>query len=176
MKQSVLQVVIPLIVVLLILPGDLMARRTTQLTVEKTDQEIIEGLLLDVDMKQESLVIDVANIGIKIYMDEIDTIQVEQKIRGRYIGKGFLIGAGVGAGLGLIFGISAGGEAEESLVHPVFVVLGSTFFFGLLGLVGGTLAALDAPKKGYKKIRVKGKSPDEIKKILKKLKKKALFR
>ena len=48
MKQSVLQVVIPLIVVLLILPGDVMAKRAAQLIIKKTDQKVIKGVLINV--------------------------------------------------------------------------------------------------------------------------------
>ena len=45
MKQDVLQIVIPVIIVSLILQGDLMAKRAAQLTVEKIGQEVIKGKL-----------------------------------------------------------------------------------------------------------------------------------
>jgi hypothetical protein len=160
MKQNVLQVVIPLIMVLLILPGDVMAKRAAQLSIEKTDSEIIEGQLIHVDVKEKSLVIFSGSDGIRIYMDEVDTIRIKWKSS---VAKGFLVGAGIGATLGLVLT-----DPQETMIPRKWVAASFGLIFGLLGMFDV------AVKPKYKEIRVKGKSPGEVRKILKKLEKKAL--
>ena len=168
-KQDIWQIVIPLIIVSLILQGDLMAGKAVNLTVEKSDHKIIKGKLLYVDVRERSLVLNVANIGIKIYMHDIDTIRIaKQKSPVRIFGKEFLVSVALGASLGYITG-----EDRES--RGIGMIVFSSFF-GLVGLVGGFFSAVSASKETCTEIRVKGKSPKEMKKILETLKKKAQMR
>jgi hypothetical protein len=168
-KQHVLHVLIPFIIVLLVIPGDLAARSGARLLIETKDQQLLEGELLSVDVEEKNLVLRTDGEGVKIYMDEVESIRILRKLTGwRAAGKGFLVGAGIGAGVALISYSDPHGETLISRRMYMFFLAG---VFGLLGAIHGGVAG---PYK--KRIRVKGKPPSAIKKILKRLKRKALFK
>lgn len=160
---------IPFIVVLLILPYHLNAGSETQLSIEKINQEILKGVLLKVDVEEKIIVVKTDNTAVKINMAEIIKIRYKQRSTfGKSTGMGFLIGVGIGAGLGYI------GCGQECTIPRGLAALFGAAFFGGIGLVFGMLQS--ASNANYKTIRVKGRTPSEIKKILKKLKKKALLK
>lgn len=160
---------IPLMVVLLILPYDLNARSETQLSIEKINQEILDGVLLNVDVEDKIIVVKTDNTAVKINIAEIIKIRYKQRSTfGKTTGMGLLIGVGIGAGLGYI------GCGRECTVPRGLAALFGAAFFGGIGFVFGLLQS--ASNANYKTIQVKGRTPSEIKKILKKLKKKALIR
>ena len=167
-KQSVMRVVIAIIVVLFILPGDLMAKKVAQLSIEKIDQKTIEGKLIHVDVKEKSLVLNSDKGGVKIYINEINIIKIKKKSLGSDA-KGFLVGFVVGGGLALF----SYDENDVCFPRDSFVLVVGCVL-GFVGLIIGTIAG--DSKEYYKKIRVKGKSQKEVRKILKRLKKKALYR
>jgi len=160
---------IPLIVVLLILPYDLNARSETQLSIEKTNQEILKGVLLNVDVEEKIIVVKTDNTAVKINMDEIIKIRYKQgSTFGKTTGRGFLIVAGFGASLGFI------GCGRECTVPRGLAALVGAVIFGGIGFGFGILHSIS--NATYKTIQVKGITPSETKKILMKLKKKALLK
>ena len=160
---------IPFIVVLLILPYDLNARSETQLSIEKVNQEILKGVLLKVDVEEKIIVVKTDNTATKVHMDEIIKIRYKRRSTfGKSTGMGFLIGAGLGASLGYI------GCGRECTVPRGLAVLVGAVIFGGIGFGFGMLQSIS--NANYKTIQVKGRPPSEIKKILKKLKKKALLK
>lgn len=168
-KQHVPHVLIPFIIALLIIPGDLMARKGARLLIEKRDQQQLKGELLSVDVEEKKLVLRTGGEGVKIYMDEVESIRIlRQSFSMRAVGKGFLIGAGIGAGFALI--TYSDPDGENILGRELYMLL----LAGVFGLLGAIHGGTGGPYK--KRIRIKGKFPSEIKKILKRLKKKALFK
>jgi hypothetical protein len=162
-------VLIPFIIALLIIPGDLMARSGAQLLIEKKDQQQLQGELLSVDVEELNLVLRIDGEGVKIYTDEIDSIRIKRNSTGwGAAGKGFLIGAGIGAGVGLIAYSDPDGEM---LFTQGMFTLFLAGVFGILGAIHGGVAG-----RYKKRIQVKGESQSEIKKILKRLKRKALVK
>jgi small nuclear ribonucleoprotein (snRNP)-like protein len=156
--------------VLLVLPYDVMAKQATEVIIEKSDRNEIEGVLVNVDVEMKSLVVEDSGGGVKIYTDEIDTIMVKKKgtvLRG--LKNGALFGGVMGLGCGIV--LSKNIERED-FGPPGIAIAMCVLSFAVLGALGGM--AVGAAEKQYKEIRVKGKSPDDIKEILVELKKKAL--
>lgn len=159
-------VLIPFIIALLVIPGDLTARSGAQLLIEKRDQQQLEGELISVDVEEKNVVLKTYGGGVKIYMDEVESIRIRRKLTGwSAVGKGFLIGAGIGAGVALITYSDPHGEVLISRRMYMFFLAG---IFGLLGAFHGGAAGTYK-----KKIQVKGRPQSAIKKILKRLKRKA---
>jgi hypothetical protein len=158
------------IVFLLIYPGNLAAKkRGAYLVVEKQDGQVIEGELLNV--KQNSLLVmtSASGNGVTIDINEIIKIRMKKKLKFmKGVLKGFLIGGGIGTLMAL---------SQKNNDQGGFVVIGPGVYV-LTGMVLGTGAGgvVGLLSSNYKTIRVKGKSPSEIKKIIKKLKKKARFK
>jgi len=159
------------IVFLLIYPGNLAAKKKgAHLMVEKQDGQVIEGELLSV--KQNSLLVmtSASGNGVTIDINEIEKIMVKRKSK---FGKGALKGAiifgvaGYGLGGWYALAIDYEGSYKKYRIRS-----------GLKGAALGALliGALSEIARDYKTIRVKGKSPSEIKKIMEKLKKKARFK
>ena len=164
-KKNLLHLITLVIVVSLFLPVNLTAKPSAELLIKKNDQQLIKGKLINVDVEEKSLVLESqSNGGIKIYMNEIDTIMIKRK---KSVSKGFLLGTAIGLGLGLILYSDPHGEM---MVSRGTVAAGCGLGLGLLGMLDA------AVKSKYKKIQVKDKSPGEIKKILQKLKKKAILK
>lgn len=160
-KKNLFQLIILFIVVSLILPTNSIAKPTAEVLIKKNDQQLIKGKLINVDMEEKSLVLESrSNKGVKIYMNEIDTIIIKKK---KSVSKGFLLGTGIGVGLGLI--LYSDPDGEMMISRGTFAA-GCGVCLGLLGMLNA------AVKSKYKKIQVKDKSPSEIKKIMEKLKKK----
>jgi hypothetical protein len=169
-KRKGFQILTLVIMFLLIYPGNLAAKKKgAHLVINKQDGQVIEGELLRV--KENSLLVmtSAAGNGVTIDINEIIKIRIKKKsgaVKGALIG-GLIVGAGGGALSYMI--VTADNEARFGDVAIGFAA-GATIG-ALLG--AGTGAILSS---GYKKIQVKGKSPSQIEKILKKLKKRARFK
>lgn len=171
LKQKIRQFLTLIIVVLLICPVNLAAKKKgAHLRIEKEDAQVIEGELLSV--KENSLLImtSASNTGVTIDIHEIEKVGIKKKSK---VSKGVLTGA-------LVFGsvgYALGGYAALIDDHqkPTYKYRNHLVFKGaaLGAVLIGTLSAIS---KDYKMIQVKGKSPYRIKKIMKKLNKKARFK
>ncbi len=171
-KRWVRQLVTLIIVFLLIYPVNLAAeKKGIHLMVEKEDGQVIEGELLTV--KQDYLLVMTSATGVTIEVNEIDKIKTRVKRKskvGRGAFKGFLAGGIIGVLVGGMWGSQL---KSEGIGFGVGAAAGGVIFGGIYAFVGGVKGALSP--KDYKTIRVKGKSPSQIKRIMKKLKKKARF-
>jgi len=165
-KRKYLRWLIPLVVFLLIYPGNLAAKKKgAHLVVEKQDGQFIEGELLSV--KENSLLVltSGSETGVTIDINEIEKIKIKRKNKS---GKGALLGAGACLLIGSVVG------ANNSVLRD--------YVGGKLGVIAAVPGALIGGIIGtmipgsYKTIQVKGKSPSEIKKIMEKLKEKARFK
>lgn len=169
-KRKSFQILTLVIVFLLIYPGNLAAKKKgAHLVINKQDGQVIEGELLRV--KENSLLVMTAasGDGVTIDINEIIKIRIKKKsgaVTGALIG-GLLVGA-AGGGLGYMVVAVEGdpGAGGAAIGFAAGATIGA-----LLGAGTGALLSI-----GYKKIQVKGKSPSQIEKILKKLKKRARFK
>jgi len=119
-----------------------------------------------------------SDTGVEIDINEINKIRIKRKSKfGKGVLKGFLIGGGLGVTLALTSRDNSKGEREG---HYNFNFDGSGIAtLGALSLaaVGSVCGGIGGLLSGnYKNIQVKGKSPDDIKKIMKNLNKKARFK
>jgi hypothetical protein len=168
LRKSVLHFIVPLLVVSLSMPINLAARSEgAKINVYKEDGEVIKGRLIEVDVDEGWMVVKPREelAGTRIKVTEIEKVVIKTGV-GKHAFKGFLIGAGIGLLLGAI---NASGEREG------FSELSIYFWPPVLGVVGlglGTLSGLE--HKYGKRYYLKGKSPKKLRKILKKLKRKAL--
>jgi hypothetical protein len=173
--QKIRQCLILVVVFLLIYPGNLAAKKQkpgAQLQIAKLDGDVIKGELLRVQDGSLLLMTTGSQEGISIEINEIDKIMVKRK--SKFL-KGVLKGALIGGTIGVLLGgISGSIESEGRLSTSTFngaVWVGK--YIGGIGALTGGIFSLGL--KNYKTIQVKGKSPSEIKKIIKKLKKGARF-
>jgi hypothetical protein len=165
-KQNLLQFFIPLLMVLFILPGQLIGKGSTRIVIKKSNQENLEGTLLSVDVGEKSLVVQTDSGGIRISMDEIDTLWLEKGSPGKgHIGKSILVGVALGAGVGYVT------YSTESDYPRRYLVTFFAVIFGFLGLIQGLTKKTH--RKGPKRYDVKRSTTVEVKRILKKLKKRA---
>lgn len=174
-KQKIRQFLTLGIVVLLICPLNLAAKKKgAHLVIEKKDSQVIEGELLRV--KEDSLLIKTSGSGSGVTIDITEIIKLKIKRKAKF-GKGALIGFMMGGGLGLAFagGASGNGGAGGNVDLPDMSYKGqASILMGVLGAgVGGVVGLMS---RNYKEIQVKGKSPSQIEKIMKKLNKKARFK
>jgi hypothetical protein len=169
--QVVAQLLIPFVVFSLIFPGNLTAKTGAQVLITKNDGQVIEGELLRV--KEDSLFImtSAANTGVTVDIHEVNTIGIKRKSKfGKGLLKGGLIGFTGGALLGIVYhpviNEDNGGALDGAIRGGIFFGVVCAFLGGIIG-VG---------LKNYKTFQVTGSSAVEVKKILKKLKKKAHFK
>jgi len=173
-RKSVLRLILPVLIITLILPMDVMAkRRGALLIVSTSDQQLISGRLLAVDVEGLSLTIQKPdNTGRRVYVKDIHAIEIKRKFNLGIPGKGAAVGFGVGAGIAAVAYYDSDGEALLPWWGAIIV---SGIWFAFMGAIIHTLASLT--KSGYyKKIYMKNKTPAQIKKVLKKLRKKACLR
>lgn len=172
-KQKVRQWVTLIIVFLLIYPVTLAAKKKgAYLMVETEDGQVIEGELLTVKQDYLLVMTSASYNGVTIEVKKIDKIRVRKKSGvGKGALKGFLSGAVVG---GLLGGMWGSQLKSEGVGVRGGALAGGIFLGGIFALFGGIGGAVNP--KGYKTIQVKGKLPSEIKRIMKKLKKKARFK
>lgn len=171
LKQKIRQSLTLIIVILLICPLNLAAKKKgAQLRIEKEDGEVIEGELLTV--KENSLLImtSASNTGVTIDIHEIEKVGIKRKSK---VSKGALTGAvvfgGVGYALGGVAALLDDNQKPTSQYRMPLALKGAA----LGALLIGTVSAIS---NDYKTHQVKGKSPAKIEKILKKLRKKARFK
>jgi hypothetical protein len=169
--KPMMKVFVPIFVLvgLLFLTPDSFAkekRNGALILVQKKDGQRIKAELLAV--KDTSLILmDSWNLsGITEDIHEIRTIQILKKSKFfEGLGYGLLIGGGSGALLGLLSGNDQGGffrfsAGEKALMGGIgFAILGAP-----IGGVLGAIAGIDET------ISLEGRSPEEIKLILNKLK------
>jgi hypothetical protein len=109
--------------------------------------------------------------GIEIEIDEIDLIKIvrDSKFR-RYMGRGFLFGAGTGMTMGFLSGNDRSGFIQLSAGQKA-MILGATFGVAgaAVGGVSGAIAGIDESKD------IAHVSLDQRKRLLEKLKRKARF-
>ncbi|MCK5058142.1 MAG: hypothetical protein KAT34_15930 [Candidatus Aminicenantes bacterium] len=171
-KQIFQQFLIAVVVFSLICPGSLWAKKKgSYMALTKLGGEVIEGELLRV--KENSLLLKTSTNGVTIDINEVDKIWITKKSK---VGKGALIGAlvlGIPAfALGLLLGfIGAGLEESGAMADGILIGCAGTGAGLLFGTFAGGVAS-----RGYKTYQLKGKSPDEIKYILWKLRKRARFK
>jgi hypothetical protein len=165
-KQNLLQFLIPLLVVLCVLPGQLTGKSSTRIGINKSNQETLEGTLLSVNVKEKSLVVQTDSGGVKISMQEIDSLWFQKESSGRRkIGINILVGGALGAGVGYVIYSKESDYPRRYLVN----FLGAVFAF--FGLIHGLTKK---PHRGkITRYEVKRSTPEEVQKILKKLKKRA---
>ena|GEM_PF-675359 len=178
-KQKIRQYLTLGIVVLLICPFNLAAKRKgAQLVIVKEDGQVLEGELLKV--KEDSLLIMTSTSGVTIDIKEIDEIKIKK--RKTKSGKGALIGAGVGFLIGGLIGSTKTSELIYDGDNPGFgnrLLVGGMVgaVYALPGSIIGGIIGGQFPG-GYKTetIDVKKTPLNKIKSILKKLKKRARFK
>ncbi|MCK5058168.1 MAG: hypothetical protein KAT34_16060 [Candidatus Aminicenantes bacterium] len=172
------QFLIAVIVFLLICPGSLWAKREkagAKIIVTKEDGQVVKGELLKIEENSLVLLIYETLSKPSISIDEIDYIKVSWKSKA---GKGAKIGAlvlGIPAfAIGIVLCSIARGLEEMSRREVIPVVA----IFGGIGTGAGLLlgAGIGHAQSDYKKYQLKGELPSQIKKVLKKLKKKARFK
>lgn len=176
-KQIFQQFLIAVVVLSLICPGSLWAKKEKagkEIIVTKEDGLQVKGELLKVEDNSLLLLIHESLAKVSIIVSEIDNIKVKKKSMAK---NGAIIGALVGCFFGgyLVYSIFNSLDEEQSIRY---IIIGAAIGGGLgaaPGLIVGGLADGIAPNR-YKTYQVKGKSPSEIKEILKKLKKKARFK
>lgn len=174
-KKNILRLLLPIIIITLTLPMDVMAKRKgARLIVRTDDHTEVTGRLISVDLNEQSLVLKTwSGAGMKIYVKEIDTItRIKRKFSFRPIGKGAAIGFGVGAGTAAVLYSDPSGEALIPFWATV-IIMGVAAAF--LGAVIGTIDSISRTAT-HKKYHLKSKTPKQLKKLLKKLKKKSLIR
>ena len=167
-KQIFQQFLIAVVLLSLICPGNLRAKIIgAWMELTRLDGEFVEGRLLRVE--ENSLLIWTTTDRVTINIKEIDKIRITRKSKAV---KGALIGLLGGGAACYAIAHFKFGDSEDGwgvFITRVFGVGGA-----LVGLITGTLIGLSA--QNYKTYQVKGKSPSQIKKVLKKLKKRARFK
>ncbi len=159
------------IVILLICPFNLAAKRKgSQLMIVKEDGQVLEGELLKV--KEDSLLIMTSGSGNGVTIDitEISKLKIKRKAK---FGKGALKGLLLGAGIGIVVGLTNEYDGTGFIKDKGGGAIVGGLWYGVLGAgAGGVIGSMT---KDYKEIQVKGKTPSQIKEIMRKLNKKARF-
>jgi hypothetical protein len=175
-SKSMIKVFIPVFVLfsLLFLLSDSFAkekRNGALILVQKTDGQRIEAELLAV--KDTSLILmDSGSLsGTTEDIRDIRTIQIIKKSKFfKGLGYGLLIGGGSGALIGLLSGNDQGGFFQFSAGEKALMGgIGLAIFGAPIGGMWGAIAGIDET------ISLEGRSPEEIKRILNKLKSQARF-
>jgi outer membrane lipoprotein SlyB len=154
------------------------ARKGVQLEITKTDGTKINGELIAVKQDSTLLLESSSGIGASINMSDIKVIKI---VKGSNTGTGVLLGLLAGGATGAIIGDRIGnppGQPKilefftEKTTKPLGIILGGA----LGGLAGGLLGgAIGSSIHNYEPILIEGKSPEEIKKVLEKLRTQARF-
>jgi len=158
---------------LLVAPGSLFARDGIEVQVTRIDGTMVGGVLLRVDLTEQTLVLNDHGSGIKVGVAAIDSIRYENGRRGsRTIDKSVLIGGGVGLAIGGSMALASTSHLRSEYGGG-FVLLSTG-----VGLLGGLLTGLLASASSglQREARIRGESPRQVEKILKKLKKRALYK
>lgn len=174
-QQIFRQFLIAVVIFSFILPGNLWAKRKgARVQVTKLDGQVVEGRLLKV--KENSLIIMTSSNGVTIDIREVDRIRVRKKSN---FWRGFLIGESIGFGGAALFGAIMGSRPGEDSIGTFRGALIAGIIFGpICGLIGGLSGGLlgTGISSRDKTYQVKGKLPSQIKKILRSLRKRALFK
>jgi len=178
-RQILQQFFIAVIVFSLFCPGNLWAKsKGAQLQIVKLDGDVIDGELLQVKENSLLLMTSGSGTGVEININEITKIKIKRKSKfGKGVFKGFLIGGGLGATLILTSRGNSKGEKEGhyniNLDGSGIATLSALSLAALGSVCGGIVGILSG---NYKDLQVNGKSPNEIKMIMKKMNKKARFK
>jgi len=173
-KKILTLLFVSVVIFSLICPVNLSAKkekRGAKIIITKDDGKVVEGRLLKVN--KDSLVLlttptnDIATKS-TIGIEKIDKIRIKKKSK-----------VLIGAGIGLVVGGIVGYVGFKDATWAMGAENGAAEAGFLLGAIPGALLGAGiggAGFSGYIKIQVKGKSPSQIEKVLKKLKKRARFK
>jgi hypothetical protein len=146
-------------------------RRGAELLIQEQDGTLIKGELIVVKPNSLLLLDAASGADVSANIEDIRVITIVKKSRA---GKGALIGFLAGSGIGAISVLSAGGNHEEDVwagfFSDIFKALAVVLFITagtVIGLIIGAAAGKDEI------IKLEGKSPEQIKGILEKLRSKA---
>lgn len=161
-------------------------KRGALIVITKKDGQLIQGELIAV--KQDSLlVLDTEGKDVSTYIIDIKFVRIGGKSG---ISQGMKIGFFIGGLSGVIIGASTKKEEEEEipiflyiffpilLLVPIFERVGNTVIGGSIGGGGGLIVGgvLGGVVEKTRRIRIEGKSQEEIDEIIEKLRKKARVR
>lgn len=160
-----------LIFSLLALSGTLMAKekRGAELMVQKKYGQWVRGELIAV--KENSLLLlSISGADVSVYIKDVNAIKIMRKSKTILgVGLGLLIGISIGA-LGTIIGWEIWAWAPHDTKTKYRIMARVGVVSGLVGaVVGGNIAHNSRPET----IQIEGKSPEEIKEVLEKLRQKA---
>jgi len=148
-------------------------KQGVQLVITKTDGTKIEGELIAIKQNSTLILESPSVIGGSIDVSEVKIIKIVEKSKILLgTGLGFLAGAGAGALTGLIACNVIWGDFASNDTK------GQGRWAGVGGAIGGLVGALigAVANSGHKEtILIRGKSQEEIKAVLEKLRKKARF-
>jgi hypothetical protein len=171
-KQIFQKLLMAVVIVSLICPWSLWAKKEkagAKVIVTKEDGQQINGELLKVEENSLLLLIHESLTKVSINIKEIEKIWIKRKSK---TGKGALIGSLSGGAAGYAIAYLSYLDTKPFLWKLGCIASGMVG--ALVGLfVGGTIGYYSPSSKEY---QVKGKPPDGIKMIMKKLKKKARFK
>jgi len=170
MKKSNKFIAVYLVVILLILSGNLYAKKKgANLIVTKKDGQPIEGELITVK-PNSLLLLNTEGRDVSVGIGDIRIIRIVKKSKFfQSLGIGLLIGAGTGA----ILGLAEGGSIDffgGTVTAGENALIGGALL-GFNGLILGGIAGASAGRD--KTIQIEGMTDLEIKDILEKLRKKA---
>jgi small nuclear ribonucleoprotein (snRNP)-like protein len=169
------------IVLSMILPsGALFAkeRQGAQLVITKTDGTEIKGELIGIKQDSTLILESSSRIGASIDISDIKVIKI---VKGSNTGAGVLLGLFVGgaAGAGIGYGIGHNKPEQNpvgNFVRPLSGAIG-TLSGGVIGLFAGGLlgGVIGSSIHDYETFRIEGKSQEQVKAFLEKLRKEARF-
>lgn len=173
MRNRILTLVVLASFLLFISTPDLAAkeRRGADLLILEKDGTQIRGELIAVKQNSLLLLDAVSGADVQANIEDINAVTIIKRSKA---GKGALMGFLAGSGIGVISVLSAGGNHEEDVwagfFSDIFKALAVALFITagtVIGLIIGAAAGKDEI------IRFEGKSPEQIKGILEKLRSKA---
>jgi hypothetical protein len=147
-------------------------RQGVQLVITKTDGTEIKGELIG--LKQDSTLILESSSKISASLD-ISDIKVIKIVKGSNTGTGVFLGLLAGGATGaMIGGAISSNNNTNGIINTDEIYLAAGGIIG--GLAGGILGGIIGSSiHNHETFQIEGKSPEEIKKVLKKLRTQARF-
>ncbi len=173
-QKQCLWVLLPILIITLILPTNVMARRQgAKLMVHTSEGKTYTGRLLSVDVKGHSLTLQFpTKFGKKFYIKDIDSLEMKRGFTMKNAGKSALIGFGIGAAIAGVSFKYIKGESIFSRGGAMIVTgIGLAFWVTVFKAISSM-----ASSSSFRKICMCIKTPRQIEEMLIKLKKKAVIR